>query len=100
MSFQKAEQLLTLATLVASRHAGATLDDVVQRFEAAKRTGQRMLRALEAQFPDTSVTMDDEGHKRWHLPSGALRDLMTLYPEELAALDLATESFEALGPHG
>jgi len=97
MSFRKAEQLLTLATLVASRHAGATLEEVVERFEVSKRTGQRMLRALEAQFPDTAVTMDDEGHKRWHLSSGALRDLMTLYPEELAALDLAMESLKRLG---
>ncbi len=94
LSFQKAEQLLTLATLVASRHTGATLEEVVERFEVSKRTGQRMLRALEAQFPDTSVTMDDEGHKRWHLPSGGLRDLMSLYPEELAALDLAMESLK------
>jgi len=53
-----------------------------------------MLRALEAQFPDTTVTIDDEGHRRWHLPSGALRDLMSLYPEELAALDLAIESLK------
>ena len=97
MSFQKAEQLLTLATLVASRHAGATLEEVIERFEVSKRTGQRMLRALEAQFPDTAVTMDDEGHKRWHLSSGALRDLMTLYPEELAAPDLAMESLKRLG---
>ena len=78
MSFRKAEQLLALATLVASRHAGATLDEVIERFDVSKRTGQRMLRALEAQFPDTTVTIDDEGHKRWHLPSGALRDLMSL----------------------
>ncbi len=53
-----------------------------------------MLRALEAQFLDTTVTMDDEGHKRWHLSSGALRDLMSLFPEELAALDLAMESLK------
>ena len=94
MSFRKAEQLLTLATLVASRHVGATLEEVVERFEVSKGTGQRMLRALEAQFPDTSVTVDDEGHKRWHLPSGALRDLMSLYPEELAAFDLAMETLK------
>jgi len=94
MSFRKAEQLLTLATLVASRHAGATLDDVVERFEISKRTAQRMLRELEMQFPDTTVTIGGDGHKRWHLPSGALRDLMSLYPEELAALDLAIESLK------
>jgi len=94
MSFWKAEQLLALATLVAARHVGVTLDDVIERFGISKRTAQRMLRALEAQFPDTHVTVDDEGRKRWHLPSGALRDLMSLYPEELAALDLAIETLK------
>ena len=50
VSFWKAEQLLTLATLVAARHAGVTLDDVIERFSVSKRTAQRMMRALEAQF--------------------------------------------------
>jgi predicted DNA-binding transcriptional regulator YafY len=61
MSFRKAEQLLALATLVAARRAGVTLDDVIERFDVSKRTGQRMLRALEAQFPDTTSTTDGEG---------------------------------------
>jgi len=94
MSFWKAEQLLSLATLVAARHTGVTLDDVIERFGISKRTAQRMLRAMEAQFPDTNVTIDNEGRKRWHLPSGALRDLMSLFPEELAALDLAIETLK------
>jgi hypothetical protein len=45
VSFWKAEQLLALATLVAARHAGVTLDDVIERFSVSKRTAQ--LRALE-----------------------------------------------------
>ena len=94
MSFWKAEQLLALATLVAARHSGVILDDVIERFDVSKRTAQRMLRALEAQFPDTNVAIDGEGRKRWHLPSGALRDLMSLFPEELAALDLAIETLK------
>ena len=74
MSFWKAEQLLALATLVAARHAGVTRDDVIERFSVSKRTAQRMMPALEAQFTDTNVSTDGEGRKRWHLPSGALRD--------------------------
>jgi len=97
MSFWKAEQLLGLATLAAARRAGITLDDVIERFSVSKRTAQRMLRALEAQFPDTLVSLDTEGRKRWHLPSGALRDLMSLSPEELAALDIAVETLRRSG---
>ena len=97
MSFWKAEQLLALATLAASRHSGVTLDDVIERFSVSKRTAQRMLRALEAQFTDTSISTDGEGRRRWQLPSGALRDLMTLSPEELAALDIAIETLKRCG---
>ena len=56
MSFWKAEQLLALATLAAARHAGVTIDHVIERFSVSKRTAQRMQRALEAQFTDTKIS--------------------------------------------
>ena len=74
-----------------------TLDDVIERFTISKRTAQRMLRALEAQFTDTTTFTDEEGRKRWRLPSGALRDLMSLSAEELAALDMAVETMKRAG---
>jgi predicted DNA-binding transcriptional regulator YafY len=99
MSFQKAQQLLELATFVAARRMGVTLDDVGERFGISKRTAQRIMHALEAQFPDTESRFDEDGHKRWRLQTGALRDLLTLTSDELAALDLSIETLErsALG---
>jgi len=99
MSFEKAQQLLELATFVAARRIGVTLNDVAERFGTSRRTAQRIMHALEAQFPDTESGFDEDGHKRWRLQTGALRDLLTLTSDELAALDLATETFErnALG---
>ena len=94
MSYWKAEQLLALATLMAARHTGVTLDDVIERFQVSKRTAQRMLRALESQFSDVTTSTDDEGRKRWYLSSGALRDLLSLSPEELAAFDIAIETLK------
>ena len=44
VSFWKAEQLLTLATMVSAHHSGITLEDVIARFNVSKRTAQRMLR--------------------------------------------------------
>ena len=102
MSFEKAEQLLELATMAVAYREGITLDDVVGRFGCSKRTAQRMLRALELKFIDTNVQFDEEGRKRWKLPPAAVRDLMSLLPDELAALDIAigllersSHSFEA-----
>lgn len=89
MSFEKAEQLMELATMAASHYSGITIDDVMGRFCCAKRTAQRMLHALETRFHDTATSFDDEGRKRWRLPQAAMRDLISLTPEELTALDLA-----------
>ncbi len=97
MSFLKAEQLIDLATMAAARHTGISLDDVEARFEVSKRTAQRMLHTLEVQFPDTTTGTDDTGRKRWRLPAAPLRDLLTLTPEELAALDLAVETMKRSG---
>lgn len=97
MSYWKAEELITLASMVAGRHAGVTLDEVMERFGVSKRTAQRMLRVLETLFPDTTVAINGDGRKRWRLPSGALRDLLTLSAEEVAALDLAAETMKRSG---
>lgn len=97
MSFVKAKQLLKLATMAAGRHLGITIDDVITEFAVTERTVQRMLRALEEQFPETEAWFDEEGRKRWRLPPAALRDLMTLTAEELAALDLAHEALKREG---
>jgi predicted DNA-binding transcriptional regulator YafY len=99
MSFQKAQQLLELATFVAARRMGVTLDDVGERLGISRRTAQRIMHALEAQFPDTESRFDEDGHKRWRLQTGALRDLLTLTSDELAALDISIETLErsALG---
>ena len=93
MSFSKADQLLALAQMVAGSRVGILLDDVENRFSVSHRTAQRMMRALELQFPDVETRTDAEGRKRWRLQGGHLRELMTLAAEELAALDLAIAKF-------
>jgi predicted DNA-binding transcriptional regulator YafY len=94
MSFEKAQQLLELATFVASHRMGVTLNDVGERLGISKRTAQRILHTLEVQFPDTQASFDENGHKRWRLQTGGPRDLLTLTPDELAALDLSIETLE------
>lgn len=92
MSFAKADQLIELATLCTARRYGVTLDDVIARFACSHRTAQRMLHQMELTFPDAETHFDEEGRKRWTLAGGALRDLMTLTPDELAALDHAVQA--------
>jgi predicted DNA-binding transcriptional regulator YafY len=97
VSYWKAKDLIELATLLVGRRVGVTLDDVKSHFDVSRRTAQRMLHAAEAVFPDTAAATDSEGRKRWLLPSGALRDLLTLSADELAALDLGVETMKRSG---
>ncbi|HEX5958287.1 MAG TPA: WYL domain-containing protein [Hyphomicrobiaceae bacterium] len=97
MSYSKARDLMMLAIMAAGRYVGVTLDDVKARFRTSKRTAQRMTHALEEVFPETVSYLDNEGRKRWRLESGVLRELMSLTPEELAALNFAIESLRRSG---
>lgn len=98
MSFGKADQLVQLAAMAAGRFRGITIDDVIDRFGTSKRTAQRMLHMLELCFPNVTTSVDDSRRKRWTLKPDLLRDLLSLLPEELAALELATKTLERFSP--
>ncbi len=97
MSFSKAEQLLQLATMITARHQGMSLDEVRQTFNISHRTAQRMMRALELQFPDVEIINDHEGRRRWKLNNAGLRDFLSVTAEELAALELAAHHLDRAG---
>ena len=88
MSFNKTEKFLELARRAAASRQGITLEDVVSRFEVSFRTAQRMVRALEHQFPNTETWLDGQGRKRWRIPGGQLREFFSVSAEEVAAIEL------------
>ena len=100
MAYHKADQLMQLATLVSSKHRGVTLDDVREEFGVSHRTAQRMMRALEQQFPEITTKTDTEGRKRWRIDEIAFKDLMSVRAEELAALEMGIKHLarDGLGP--
>ena len=99
MSYLKADQLMQLATLVSSKHRGVTLDDVREEFSVSHRTAQRMMRAIEQQFPEVQTSNDEEGHKRWRIEEITFKDLITVKSEELAALELGIKHLKRAGLH-
>ena len=58
MSFQKAQDLLKLAGMSASRHGGITVKEVAEAFSVNERTAQRMIAALKDVFPSISHQTD------------------------------------------
>ena len=97
MSYLKADQLMQLATLMSSRHRGVTLDQVKEEFDVSHRTAQRMMRAIEQQFPEVQTSNDDQGHKRWRIGEITFKDLITVKAEELAALELGIKHLQRDG---
>ena len=97
MSYLKADQLMQLATLMSSRHRGVTLDQVKEEFDVSHRTAQRMMRAIEQQFPEVQTSNDEQGHKRWRIGEITFKDLITVKAEELAALELGIKHLQRDG---
>lgn len=90
ISFSKAIDLLKLADLAASRHAGVTLDDIAEEFGVHERTAQRMARAMTDAFPHAvEVHDDDDRRRRWRIREVPIARLRLQGADELEALETA-----------
>lgn len=91
MSFQKAVDLLRLAELAAARHQGVGLAEIATEFGCDHRTAQRMTRALEDCFPETTTLQDDQRRKYWTLRGADARLMRAqgIRDGELTALEMA-----------
>lgn len=97
MSFTKAQDLIRLAQMAATRRRGITLEDICEEFAVSHRTAQRMTDALEDTFADVLVEDGEDRKRRWRL-NGAGLDLLQLRQETaVEALDIAARGAEADG---
>jgi len=94
MRFEKAKNLLQLATAMQGTRAGISLHDIEQKFEVGKRTAQRMRSALEDLFPQLEEVDTGEYVKRWRLPAGVVNKFINIDAEDIANLDMAASLLE------
>lgn len=99
MSFQKAQDLLKLAGMSASRHGGITVKEVAEAFSVNERTAQRMIAALKDVFPSISHQTDNERRRRWKLRDTSMLGMQGLYRRELVALEASITRAEREGAH-
>jgi predicted DNA-binding transcriptional regulator YafY len=97
MSFQKAQDLLKLAGMSASRHGGVTVKEVAEEFSVNERTAQRMIAALKDTFPSISHQTDSERRRRWKLRDTSMLGMQGLYHRELVALEASITRAEREG---
>eukprot|EP01035_Chromulina_nebulosa_P052354 gene52354-71398_t len=67
MSFSKAQDLIRLARLAASRRSGISLDEICLEFGISHRTAQRMTDALETTFMNVVAEDGEDRRRRWRV---------------------------------
>jgi predicted DNA-binding transcriptional regulator YafY len=97
MSFTKAQDLLKLAGLSASRYSGITVKEVAEEFGVNERTAQRMISALKDVFPSLSHQTDSERRRHWKLRDTSMLGMQGLYSRELVALEASITRAEREG---
>lgn len=97
MSFNKAQDLIRLAQMAATRRNGICLDDICAEFDVSHRTAQRMTNALEISFGNVEVWECEDRKRRWRLIETNLSRLHLRHETSAAALEIAVRSAQSEG---
>lgn len=97
MSFNKAQDLIRLAQMAATRRNGMCLDDICAEFDVSHRTAQRMTNALETSFGNVEVRECEGRKRRWRLVDTNLSSLQLRHETGAEALEIAARSAQSEG---
>lgn len=97
MSFSKAQDLIRLARLAATRRRGISLEEISEEFGVSHRTAQRMTEALLATFPLADHDDGEDRKRRWTLADPDLDKLQLRNETGLEALEIAARHAETEG---
>lgn len=97
MSFSKAQDLVRLAQMAATRRGGVSLDDICAEFGISHRTAQRMTDALEATFGNVEFEDGEDRKRRWRITDPGDFRLQLRHETGVEALEIAARTAEAEG---
>jgi len=92
LSFAKAQDLLRLAQIAASRRGGVSLEDICAEFDVSHRTAQRMTEALDATFTNVTTSDDIERRRYWRLEAPLSERLQPRQETAIEALEIAART--------
>lgn len=95
MAYDKMHDILDLAIWMQSHREGVSLQDIMDRFQVARRTAERMRDLILDKFPQTKVRAVENNVKRWYIPQGTLKDFIQFSAEELVAFEKAISYLQA-----
>ena len=93
MRQDKAEQLIQIAYDMQASAEGITITDIMEKYDVARRTAERLRDAVRRLFPDVEEIVEGRD-KRWRLKSSPLMRLTYISADELADLQNAVELME------
>lgn len=97
MSFSKAQDLVRLAQMAATRRGGISLDEIAAEFTVSHRTAQRMTDALEATFGNVVTEDGADRKRRWRLADPSVQRLQLRHETAVEALEIAARAAAAEG---
>lgn len=92
MSFTKAQDLLRLAQMAASRRGGVSLEDICTEFGVSHRTAQRMTEALDTTFANVTTTDAEDRRRYWRLDAPPSERLQPRQETTIEALEIAARA--------
>lgn len=92
MSFSKAQDLIRLARLAATRRTGIGLDEICVEFAVSHRTAQRMTDALETVFTNVEAVDGPDRRRRWRVADPLLDRLQIRQETAIEALEIASRT--------
>jgi predicted DNA-binding transcriptional regulator YafY len=92
MSFAKAQDLLRLAQMAASRRKGVSLEEICSEFGVSHRTAQRMSDALDATFANVTTSIGEDRRRYWRLDAPPPARLQPRQETTIEALEIAARS--------
>lgn len=92
LSFAKAQDLLRLAQIAASRRAGVSLEEICVEFDVSHRTAQRMTEAHDAIFTNVTTFDDVERRRYWRLEAPLPERLQPRQETAIEALEIAART--------
>ena len=97
MRYEKAENILILATMMQATRVGVSLQDIMDKFNVSRRTAERMRDAVEHVFSEMEYVQSDERVKRCRIPPRALPNALQCNAEQLSTLDYAARAMLEAG---
>ena len=97
MRYQRATDIVRLATQLQGALGGLTLDDISERFCVSRRTAERMRDAVDAAFGPLQIVDREDRRHYWQLRSSPLCRFIRISTEELAEIESAAKTLDRTG---